>query len=275
MWRESGFVGVGAPMSAWPPLAESRPCGEGQPTERDNHSAHVSALASKASQVNWCWVQYNWCEGRIPMIWHRQSLELKHVKSPRKRVKIETGTWWHHTVHIPHNEKRNLVQGPLHRKQIVNFMDINHVSEIVFLLAVAASFSVGFHNIGRHCHSIDRESHEVGLSKCHQKCLHPGIFSTASQDQKKFIVQPALILFSFPFILCFQWPSTGWVVELKTKTVRSFNIPNELNSSGSAALETSPLKRKKMVNEFFRTFQFQSKYHKCVQGVHCPPICKA
>ena len=191
MWRESGFVGVGAPMSAWPPLAESRPCGEGQPTERDNHSAHVSALASKASQVNWCWVQYNWCEGRIPMIWHRQSLELKHVKSPRKRVKIETGTWWHHTVHIPHNEKRNLVQGPLHRKQIVNFMDINHVSEIVFLLAVAASFSVGFHNIGRHCHSIDRESHEVGLSKCHQKCLHPGIFSTASQDQKKFIVQPA------------------------------------------------------------------------------------
>ena len=54
-----------------------------------------------------------------------------------------------------------------------------------------------------------------------------------------------LILFSFPFISCFQWPSTGWVVELKTKTVRSFNIPNELNSSGSAALETPPLKRKK------------------------------
>ena len=40
-------------------------------------------------------------------------------------------------------EERNLdvfnTGKPLHRKQIVNFMDINHVSEIVFLLAVAAA----------------------------------------------------------------------------------------------------------------------------------------
>ena len=65
---------------------------------------------------------------------------------------------------------------PLRRKQIVNFMDINHVSEIVFLLAVAVGFSVGFHNIGAgHTQSgtlstaARRGSHEVGLSKCHTK----------------------------------------------------------------------------------------------------------
>ena len=50
-------------------------------------------------------------------------------------------------------------------KADVNFMDINHVSEIVFLLAVAVGFSVGFHNIGggahSECHSIDSSEERV------------------------------------------------------------------------------------------------------------------
>ena len=88
---------------------------------------------------------------------------------------------------------------PLRRKQIVNFMDINHVSEIVFLLAVAVGFSVGFHNIGAgHTQSgtlstaARRGSHEVGLSKCYQKCQHvmPEYFGHPAEFKgiNKFIV---------------------------------------------------------------------------------------
>ena len=264
-------------MSAWPPLAESRPCGEGQPTERDNHSAHVSALASKASQVNWCWVQYNWCEGRIPMIWHRQSLELKHVKSPRKRVKIEGLDGITQSI-FPIMNTEIWCRGHCIESRLWISWISTTCGRLCFLWQLQHHFPWDFTiSAGTATLSTGSPMRSDSLSVTRNVSTLEYFQQPAKIKRNSLCSQLTnpLILFSFPFISCFQWPSTGWVVELKTKTVRSFNIPNELNSSGSAALETSPLKRKKMVNEFFRTFQFQSKYHKCVQGVHCPPICKA
>ena len=63
-----GFVGVGAPMSAWwPPLAELRPVARAR---GDNHSTRVSAPASKAVQVNWCCDQQrDSYDTPVPVFW--------------------------------------------------------------------------------------------------------------------------------------------------------------------------------------------------------------
>ena len=272
MWRESGFVGVGAPMSAWPPLAESRPCGEGQPTERDNHSAHVSALASKASQVNWCWVQYNWCEGRIPMIWHRQSLELKHVKSPRKRVKIEGLDGITQSI-FPIMNTEIWCRGHCIESRLWISWISTTCGRLCFLWQLQHHFPWDFTiSAGTATLSTGSPMRSDSLS------VTRNVSTLEYFQQKKFIVQPAhqspdsvFFPIHIVFSMAIDWLSGG----IENKNSEIFQHPKWAQFIRICCIGNTAIEKKKMVNEFFRTFQFQSKYHKCVQGVHCPTICKA
>ena len=90
-------------------------------------------------------------------------------------------------------------------------------------------------------------SHEVGLSKCHQKCQHvtPEYFGHPPEFKgiNKFIVLTK-VFFNLPHSNnAFQWPDSRWLSGVfennKNTAMRSFNILNELYSLGSI-FETLP-----------------------------------